>query len=72
MQVRVFDEATKRAKYEQQHGVCSECKNQGRDKKYKLEEMDADHITAWSKGGASTIENCVMLCKFHNRSKGNS
>ena len=37
----------------------------------KLNEMDADHVTAWSKGGATSIENCEMLCKTHNRSKGN-
>jgi 5-methylcytosine-specific restriction endonuclease McrA len=33
--------------------------------------MEADHVTAWSKGGASTPENCQMLCKMHNRAKGN-
>ena len=37
----------------------------------KLSEMDADHITAWSKGGATDIKNCQMLCKTHNRAKGN-
>ena len=45
-------------------------------KKYKnyeptLFEMDADHVTAWSKSGATDIENCQMLCKTHNRAKGN-
>ena len=38
---------------------------------YKLSEMDADHVTAWSKGGATDESNCQMLCKTHNRSKGN-
>ncbi|WP_273349260.1 HNH endonuclease [Treponema porcinum] len=38
---------------------------------YKLAEMDADHVTAWSKGGATDISNCQMLCKSHNRAKGN-
>ncbi|OQB30362.1 MAG: HNH endonuclease [Candidatus Hydrogenedentes bacterium ADurb.Bin179] len=33
--------------------------------------MDADHVTAWSKGGATDINNCQMLCKTHNRAKGN-
>ena len=42
-----------------------------RTKIYKLSEMDADHVSAWSKGGATTIENCQMLCKTHNRMKGN-
>ena len=38
---------------------------------YKFAEMDADHVTAWSKGGATDISNCQMLCKTHNRAKGN-
>lgn len=38
---------------------------------YKLNEMDADHVTAWSNGGATDISNCQMLCKTHNRAKGN-
>ncbi len=38
---------------------------------YKIGEMDADHVTAWSRGGATSIENCQMLCKHHNRAKGN-
>ena len=33
--------------------------------------MDADHVTAWSKGGATDLNNCEMLCLTHNRSKGN-
>ncbi|MBQ5351752.1 MAG: HNH endonuclease [Bacteroidaceae bacterium] len=38
---------------------------------WKLEEMDADHVEAWSKGGETTEKNCQMLCKTHNRAKGN-
>ena len=38
---------------------------------WKLSEMDADHVTPWSKGGATDIANCQMLCKTHNRAKGN-
>lgn len=38
---------------------------------YKFAEMDADHVTAWSKGGATDLANCQMLCKTHNRAKGN-
>lgn len=34
-------------------------------------EMDADHVTAWSKGGMTDASNCQMLCKTHNRAKGN-
>jgi hypothetical protein len=38
---------------------------------YTLKQMEADHVTAWSKGGASTLANCEMLCITHNRAKGN-
>jgi 5-methylcytosine-specific restriction endonuclease McrA len=38
---------------------------------YKLNEMDADHVTAWSKGGDTALKNCQMLCVTHNRAKGN-
>lgn len=34
-------------------------------------EMDADHVAAWSRGGATDIANCQMLCTSHNRAKGN-
>ena len=37
---------------------------------YKFSEMDADHVTAWSNGGATDISNCQMLCKTHNRGQG--
>jgi 5-methylcytosine-specific restriction endonuclease McrA len=38
---------------------------------WSLADMDADHVTAWSKGGATDKKNCQMLCKTHNRAKGN-
>ena len=38
---------------------------------YKFDEMDADHVSAWSKGGGSSAKNCQMLCITHNRAKGN-
>ena len=31
----------------------------------------ADHVKAWVNGGATDESNCQMLCKTHNRSKGN-
>ena len=82
LDVRVFDDATKRSVYQAQtkkageQGVsnCSYCAI-GHDANsariWKLEEMDADHVSAWSKGGATSAENCEMLCKSHNRAKGN-
>jgi 5-methylcytosine-specific restriction endonuclease McrA len=82
LQVRVFDEATKKSKYAQQtkeaekKGIsncplCAVGNNTNKTKIWKLKEMDADHVTAWSKGGATDKDNCEMLCKTHNRAKGN-
>lgn len=36
---------------------------------WKLSEMDTGHVTAWSKGGATSLDNCQMLCKIHNLAK---
>lgn len=36
---------------------------------YEYEEMEGDHITPWVEGGKTTIENCQMLCREHNRLK---
>ena len=82
LEVRVFDDATKKSVYAKQtadevkKGVsnCSLCAighDSNKTKIWKLAEMDADHVTAWSKGGATDIKNCEMLCKTHNRAKGN-
>ena len=51
--------------------LCSMGSDSNKNRIYKLAEMDADHVTAWSKGGATDISNCQMLCKSHNRAKGN-
>ena len=48
-----------------------DCAIKGDTRIWKLGEMDADHVTAWSKGGATDESNCQMLCRHHNRSKGN-
>ena len=82
LNVRLFDKPTMRKVYQEQttkakvDGVsnCPYCaigRDANRLRIWKLEEMDADHVTAWSKGGATDIENCQMLCKTHNRAKGN-
>ena len=51
--------------------MCAASQGSNKNRIYKENEMDADHATAWSKGGSTDISNCVMLCKTHNRSKGN-
>ncbi|BDX01574.1 hypothetical protein MACH16_03220 [Marinomonas pontica] len=82
LDVRIFDEATKKSTYNQQ---TTEAKSKGisncpfcaighdanKTKIWELKDMDADHVAAWSKGGATNAKNCQMLCKTHNRSKGN-
>ena len=82
LDVRVFDDATKISIYKLQtqeaeiKGVsnCPHCvlgHDANKNKIWKLAEMDADHVSAWSKGGATDSKNCEMLCKTHNRAKGN-
>jgi hypothetical protein len=82
LDVRLFDENTKVAAYEQQtqkaktDGVsncplCAIGSDANKTRIYQQNEMDADHVTAWSKGGQSTLGNCEMLCVTHNRAKGN-
>lgn len=82
LDIRIFDEATKKRVYLAQTKEASEkgisncplCAighEANKTRIYKLDEMDADHVSAWSKGGATTEENCQMLCKTHNRAKGN-
>jgi hypothetical protein len=66
LSLRTFDQRTRRAAYESQQGRCPLC-----GMTYKYEEMEADHIVPWSKGGHTTAENCQMLCKECNRMKGN-
>jgi hypothetical protein len=64
LSIRTFTEKQKREAYERQNGICVKCK-----KHFEIEEMEADHITPWSKGGKTTAENCQMLCKQDNRVK---
>lgn len=66
LSLRSFDQRTRRAAYESQQGRCPLC-----GMTYKYEEMEADHIVPWSKGGHTTPENCQMLCRECNRAKGN-
>ena len=71
LNIRAFDSNTKRDVYQRQKGVCNnkECKDRG--KKFGIKEMEADHITPWSKGGHTTPDNCQLLCVTCNRRKGN-
>jgi len=82
LHVRVFEDSTKKSIYATQTAtaksegksncpLCAHGNNANKTKIWKYEEMDADHVTAWSKGGATEAMNCEMLCKLHNQSKGN-
>ena len=82
LNVRVFDEATKKSVYATQTReakakgksncpLCAIGHDANKSKIWKLDGMDADHVTAWSKGGSTNAKNCQMLCKTHNRAKGN-
>lgn len=82
LNVRVFDKKVTSAAYTKQTQaaqakgksncpLCADGNNSNKTKIYDFDEMDADHVTAWSKGGGSSASNCQMLCKTHNRAKGN-
>lgn len=82
LDIRVFDDNTKRLVYDKQtkeavaKGIsncplCAIGHEKNASKIYTLKEMDADHVSAWSKGGETDITNCQMLCITHNRAKGN-
>ena len=82
LNVRVFDDNTKRVVYEKQTKdaklkdisncpLCAIGNDNNKNRIWKLKEMDADHVTAWSKGGSTDMDNCQMLCQTHNRAKGN-
>ena len=65
LNLRQFSDEEKRIAYEAQEGICRICK-----KKFELSEMAGDHIIPWSKGGKTEQDNCQMLCKPCNSSKG--
>lgn len=82
LDIRLFDDKTKRVGYERQttkakaDGVsncplCTLGNDANKSRIYKQSEMDADHVAAWSKGGATDLANLTMLCQTHNRAKGN-
>ena len=57
LSVRTFSDRDKRTAYEKQNGICSIC-----GEHFELNEMQADHIIEWSKGGKTTIDNLQMVC----------
>jgi hypothetical protein len=76
LSIRQFTDNDKRAAYERQKGLCANktrCLTPGNSdgkKVFDIAEMEADHITPWSKGGKTDAGNCQMLCLPCNRQKG--
>ena len=64
LSIRRFSDKMARTAYERQKGVCPKC-----GKKFAIEDMQADHVTPWAKGGKTVAENCQMLCADCNRRK---
>jgi hypothetical protein len=82
LDIRIFDEPTKKATYNKQSAeakksglsncpLCVLGHDANTTKMWSLSEMEADHVAPWASHGSTTPENCQMLCKTHNRSKGN-
>lgn len=82
LNIRVFPDSVKSTVYNKQTNEakannisnCPDCVSENgtnKNKIWKLNEMDADHVSAWSRGGSTDISNCQMLCKHHNILKGN-
>jgi 5-methylcytosine-specific restriction endonuclease McrA len=47
--------------------LCHKC-----GKPFGFAATEADHITPWSKGGKTSVENCQILCKDCNRRKSDT
>lgn len=82
LDIRLFDEATKKSVYttqteaavaanESNCPLCALGNKTNKSKIWKIIEMDADHVAAWSTGGTTSAANCQMLCRTHNQAKGN-
>jgi len=66
LNIRTFSVKQKREAYEKQKGICPICGHF-----FDIDDMEADHITPWSKGGKTELDNCQLLCRKDNRQKSN-
>jgi len=66
LNLRTFDDRTKKNAYKQQGGICPIC-----EQHFEFSEMQGDHWKPWSKGGTTVPENCKMLCITCNIQKSN-
>lgn len=65
LSIRAFEKNDIRTAYARCKGKCARCSKGG----FSIDEMEADHITPWSKGGHTRLDNLQMLCKDCNRRK---
>jgi len=68
LNLRTFDDKQKIIAFNKQAGKCPRCTLTFTT----IEQMQADHIIAWSNGGKTTQDNCQMLCIRCNNIKSNS
>lgn len=73
LNLRTFTDSQKLQVYNKQAGKCPRCfavNKPTKDKVWKIEEMEGDHIVPWHEGGKTEVSNCQMLCRTCNREKG--
>ena len=66
LQLRTFSDSDKDTMYHRQNGICPVCHNH-----FEIQQMEADHVIPWSRGGRTELDNGQMLCKRCNREKSN-
>ena len=66
LNIRSFSDDVKKHVFEKQKRRCAYC-----DEEFPFEKIEADHITPWSAGGKTVLENCQILCKPCNQKKSN-
>lgn len=64
LNLRQSGNAERRSAFEKQKGVCPVCRET-----FAFDQMEADHIKPWHKGGKTVPGNCQMLCIKDNRLK---
>lgn len=64
LSIRTFSDSNKRTLFERQNGICPSC-----SETFEIGQMEADHITPWSQGGKTELNNGQMLCRDCNRRK---